>query len=334
MTKRKVFWSFVLAVVIVFGGLFLLKKNHKEQLPVLFYTYQEGSEGFYPYWADWDYSKGEISSADNPLKISMLPLSYQPDILYENQWFTQEPSPKTGRGVYIREGVTRHNFHVQIASLAEFVDISLACPDVISEEAWENAELLKADYDTVGKKLTLVMEIAPMDTAEKNTLLVGRTRLNDPDKVTWELFELDTENYFDFQLGNQIVTEGEWLYGVNGEHPVKHPVRISLKDGTVEKLEKLDETVRGLVADTGQEDKLISTRSVLPVGRCGERIIWGWTIVTAEGTEDLFCLFEDETLISAIHIQSDGIWEVYDSRRNVSKMNMDKVYQNEVYFPQ
>ena len=59
MTKSKVFWSFVLAVVIVFGGLFLLKKNHKEQLPVLFYTYQEGSEGFYPYWADWDYSKGE-----------------------------------------------------------------------------------------------------------------------------------------------------------------------------------------------------------------------------------------------------------------------------------
>lgn len=329
---RKKHFLFIAAGVFIILFVLLLLKNTKDELPVLFY--QEGSEGFYPYYAEWSYSKGEISSTDNPLKIAMLPLNYQPDILYENQWFSQTPSAKTGRDVYIRKGETGHDFHVQTASSSDFADISLVRPEEISVEEWEKTELLKADYDANGKELTLVLEIDPMNTEEKNILLAARLSLNFPDKVTWKIFELDTEEYFDFQLGDQVVMTGEWLYGTNGEHPAKYPIRISLEDGTVEKLEELDETIRGLVADTEEEEKLISTRHVLPAGRYGEMTIWSWIVVTAENTEELFCLFEDETLVSAIHMQKDGIWNVYDGDGNAVQKEMKEVYQNELYFPQ
>lgn len=316
----------IVSVVCIAFLVLLFMRETKDRLFILFY--QEDSGGFYPYWAEWSYYDGKISAINNPVKITMLPLNYQPDILYEEQWFSQEPSAEIGRNVYLREGETRHEFHVQTAS--DFMDISLVRPDEISEEEWEKAELLKADYDTGKKELTLVLEINPMSIEENNILLAAKMALGSPDKVTWTIFELDTEEYFDYQLGSQVVMADGWLYGTGREHPI----RISLEDGRVEKLTELDKTVRNLVLDTGDEEKLISTRYVLPVGRCGEMTIWSWLIVTAEDTEELYCLFEHQKLVSAIHLQTNGTWNIYDGEGNVSKANMDKVYRNEVYFPQ
>ena len=87
-------------------------------------------------------------------------------------------------------------FHIQTASSSDFMDISLVSPDEIYEEEWEQTELLKADYDAGKKELTLILEINLMSIKENNILLVARMALGSPSKVTWTIFELDTEEYF------------------------------------------------------------------------------------------------------------------------------------------
>lgn len=314
----------ILLIIGILACIFL--RFDEENICLLFYE-QTSENTFYPYIAEWDYKRGEILFEDNALKITMLPLNYQPDILHDGQWFAKEPSDKTGRDIFVREENKLHTYHVQTASSSNYKTIELTKPDEITIEEWEQADLIKADYNSKSRELTFVMGIY---TKEPFTLMIGKADWKSQENITWKIFKYEKEFPIYFQCIGNVILTGEWIYVNNGEAPV----RISIKNGTVEILDELMQNVKGLKADDKADEELSYTRRIVPVGRQEDIILWEWSVVTKEDVEPIYSLFQEQLFLGAIHIQENGIWNVYDKNKEINKVDMNMVYQNKLYLPQ
>ncbi|MBQ9989519.1 MAG: hypothetical protein IJP31_01040 [Lachnospiraceae bacterium] len=297
----------------------------KEGLYLVFY--QEQNEVFYPYQREWIYGQGTLSATDAPLRITMLPLSYQPDLLYEGQWFASSPSPRTGRDIFIRAGETLHDFHIQTTD-GQFTDISLIRPGKVSVDEWEKTRLLKADYDQKTKNLTLILGIDGFLEQKQPLLLIGNTSVSSPDKITWEKIEIEAEEYFHLQYEDYLILTDGWLYGTSTDFPV----RISLKTGQPEELDKLQATVFSLLPKDALEAENDYSKRLFPVGRYGDMVIWEWP--GSGEFSGFYFLFDEQNLIGSIAMQADGKWNIRDAKGNSSIVDMSAVYQNTLYFPQ
>lgn len=314
----------ILLVIGILACIFL--RFDEEKICLLFYE-QTSENTFYPYTAEWDYYKKEILFEDNALKITMLPLNYQPDILHNEQWFAKEPSEKTGRDIFIRQEDKLHTYHVQIASSSDYKTIELTKPDEIAKEDWEQVDLIRADYNSKSKELTFIMGIY---TKKPFTLMIGKSKWQSSENISWEIFEYEKGFPIYSQCIENIVLTEEWIYGNNGEDPI----RISVKNGTVEILDELAQSVEGLKADVETGEELPYIRRIIPVGRHEDMVLWEWSVVTKEDVETIYYLFQEQLFLGAIHVQENGIWNVYDKNKEISTVDMSMVYRNELYLPQ
>ncbi|MGN0307122.1 MAG: DUF5301 domain-containing protein [Lachnospiraceae bacterium] len=305
----------------------LITEDSLNAFPLLFYREVDGE--LYPYGIRWFYQSNELSSPD---LLQQTPVSFydSSEFISDELWFSRYPSVKTGNRIYIHEEDSFPDVQLQISGSSDIINLSLTRPNRLSEEEWEEVSLLKADYSADIDELTLVLQLNPIEADEKKLLLVGQMPLSSPNLVEWKIFEFRAEEYFQFQLAEAVVIADGWLYG-SGE---TSPIRISLETGEVEVLEELENTVKSLVADEGSMDSLPSTRYIVPMGRLEEMVIWSWTVVAPNSPETVYCLFNHQESMGAIHLQNDGVWNLFNREGSVVRGEMSKVYQNEIYFPQ
>ena len=298
----------------------------EENICLLFYK-QTSENTFYPYTAEWDYQKKEILLENNALKITMLPLNYQPDILHNGQWFVKEPSNKTGRDIFIRQEDKLHTYHVQIASSLDYKTIELTKPDEITAEDWEHADLIKAGYNSKSKELTFVVGFY---TKKPFKLMIGKSKWWLSENISWKIFEYEEKFPIYLNCIGNVVLTGEWIYGNNGEEPI----RISVKNGTVEILDELAQVVKSLKTDDKTGEELPYIRLIIPVGRYEDMVLWEWSVATQENEEIIYYLFQEQLFLGAIHVQENGNWNVYDMYREMNTEDMSMVYRNELYLTQ
>lgn len=321
--KKKTLFMCLLAIFSV--GVFMSGcSGKKEDLNLVFYEQKEDMM-FYPYVAKWNTDAGEVTFSDTALRVSLLPLNYQPQIVYENKWFAKDVSDKTGTNIYVRKEEGIHNYHVQLTSSSEFKNIELPKPEEVSDKIWEQAFLLKADYDLDSEEITFLL---CRNLESSGIMIVGKAKGQQNMDFSWQIFEFESGFPLEMQTGN-VVMAGNWIYGSNGEHPV----RISLEDGAVEVLEHLEQEVKALVPDK-KEEEMDYIRQILPVGRYQDSVIWKWDVISSKENEPLFCLFKEQAFTGAIHVQNNGNWKVYDKEKNISDIDMSMVYRNELYLPQ
>lgn len=227
--------------------------------------------------------------------------------------------------IYVRKEEGIHNYHVQLTSSSEFKNIELPKPEEVSDKIWEQAFLLKADYDLDSEEITFLL---CRNLESSGIMIVGKAKWQQNMDFSWQIFEFESGFPLEMQTGD-VIMAGSWLYGSNGEHPV----RLSLKNGTVEILEYLEQEVKTLVADK-KEEEMDYIRQILPVGRYQDSVIWKWDVISSKENEVLFCLFKEQVFTGAIYVENDGNWQVYDKEKNISKTDMSMVYRNELYLPQ
>lgn len=305
----------------------LIAEDYLKAFPLLFYREADGE--LYPYAIRWFYQSNELSS---PGLLQQTPVSFydSSEFVADDLWFSRYPSVETGNRIYIHEKDSFPDVQLQISGSSDIINLSLTRPNRLSEEEWEKVSLLKADYSADTDELTLVLQLNPIEADKKKLLLVGQMPLSSPNQVAWKIFEFRAEEYFQFQLAEAVVMTDGWLYGSSETSPI----RISLETGEVEVLEALENTVKSLVADEGNMDSLPSTRYIVPMGRLEEMVIWSWTVVAPNSPETVYCLFNHQEFMGAIHLQDDGVWNLFNREGSVVWGEMSKVYQNEIYFPQ
>lgn len=314
-------------ILLVIGILVCVFLRFDEDKVCLLFYEQTSENTFYPYTAEWDYQNKEVIFEDNALKITMIPLNYQPDILHNDQWFAKEPSKKTGRDIFIRQEDKLHTYHVQIATSSDYETIELTKPDEITKEDWEQVDLIKADYNSKSKELTFIMGSY---AKQPFTLMIGKSKWKSSENISWEIFEYEEKFPIYSQCMENIVLTEEWIYGNNGDDPV----RISIKNGTVEILDELLQYVKGLKVDVGTEEELPYIRRIIPVGRHEDMVLWEGSVVTKKDVETIYYLFRAQSFLGAIHVQENGIWNVYDKNKEISTIDMSMVYGSELYLPQ